>query len=71
MRVSGFEPLSQLDTQEGVPTVNAVDDTNQVIDEDQVFSRVAQSDTETVCVGGSREESDDIRGLSSTYGRCN
>ena len=59
---SRFEPLTQLDTQEVVPTtvVDAVDEVNQAIEEDQVFSRVAQSDTETVpSVGDSSEDSDD------------
>ena len=43
---------NQLDTQEVVPTtvVDAVDEVNQAIEEDQVFSRVPQSDTETVPV---------------------
>ena len=59
---SRFEPLIQLGTQEVVPTtvVDAVDEVNQAIEEDQVLSTVAQSDTETVpSVRGSCEDSDD------------
>ena len=59
---SGFEPLTQLDTQEDVPTtvVDTIDEVSQATEEDQVRSTVAQSDTETVpSAGGSSEDSDD------------
>ena len=53
---SRFEPLTQLDTQEDVRTivVDAVDEVNQAIEEDEVDVRftVAQSDTETVPSAG-------------------